>query len=867
MRLWRKLRQWMGRRRFEADLAEEVRIHREMEAEYRRTGGEGRHFGSTALALEESREAWGFGWLDSLAQDLRYAWRGFRKAPAFALTVVGTIGLGLGLNTTLFTVFNTYMLQTIAVHDPYSLYEVWWESKDGTYRATWPQFEELRRQNAVPADMAAHDFLFASVDGRFGLGELVSGNYFPMLGPGASLGRTIEPADASAPGTGSVMVLSQSAWKNWYGSDPNILGRKLWLRGQPFEVIGVAGSGFAGVGDVVLDFWIPITMHARVNGGESIFGPAHPARLRVLARLKPGATPEAVRASVLAWAKGNTADLPAERRALSAQIVSRATAIAISPQLLAAFSPIFVAFGLVLAISCANVSNMMLARALSRQREMGIRVSLGAGRSRLVRQLLTESVVLALPAALAGFAISQATLRFATWLLLATVPPAVGKLIRIPPLEADWRVFAFILLASAAATVLFGLVPALQTTRSNLVEANRGDFSSDHRPSRLRNFLVAAQVTVCVLLMIYSGIMLRSEQRVTSRDVRMRTSGVFDLTMSAQHRTKAADRLRQAPGVEEVAGAWRAPLFNSLPQIAVVPSGSKAEVVAGYNFVSPEYFSVLRIPLLRGRAFSADEAKAGAPLAVISEATARRFWPGKDALGETIAIPAKRQGDPRSGRLPAFASARVIGIARDAISGFIGSGIDPSCLYFPTVAGAPGNESLLVSVTGGKEAGRRAIDSALDQLGVGIADQINPLDEVLATMIYPFRVAFWIAGFLGGLALLLTVSGIYGVLSYLVSQRTKEIGIRMALGASEAAVVRMVVAQSMRLVALGAATGAGLALLVAPVFANLVEALKPYDASAYVWAVLLVMAAALGATYRPARTAVAVDPVSALRSD
>jgi len=321
----------MKRRRFEADLAEEVRLHREMEAEYRRSGGEGRYFGSAALALEESREAWGFGWLDSLAQDLRYACRGFRKAPAFALTVVGTIGLGLGLNTTLFTVFNTYVLQTIAVHDPYSLYEVWWESKDGTYRATWPQFEELRRQDTVPADMAAHDFLFASVDGRFWLGELVSGNYFPMLAPGASLGRTIEPEDASAPGTGSVMVLSHSAWKNWYGSDPNILGRKLWLRGQPFEVIGVAGPGFAGVGDVVLDFWIPITMHARVNGGESIFGPAHPARLRVLARLKPGATPEAVRTSVLAWAKGNTADLPAERRAFSARIFSRASAMAISP--------------------------------------------------------------------------------------------------------------------------------------------------------------------------------------------------------------------------------------------------------------------------------------------------------------------------------------------------------------------------------------------------------------------------------------------------------------------------------------------------------------------------------------------------------
>jgi hypothetical protein len=387
---------------------------------------------------------------------------------------------------------------------------------------------------------------------------------------------------------------------------------------------------------------------------------------------------------------------PLDRKAVGAQIVSRATPIEFSPQMLAGLSPLFAAFGLVLVIACANVSNMMMARALSRQREIGIRISLGAGR---------------------------------------------------------------------------------------------------------------------------------------------------------------------------IAAVWRPPIYDELVKLAVIPSGGRVEVFAGYNFVSPEYFSLLRIPLVRGRIFTGAEAQSGADVVVISHATARHFWPGREALGESIEIPSKREADRRSDRLPAFSSARVIGIVGDVIGGYAAVGVYRSCLYFPTSAGAAARQSLLVGVNGGTEAGRRDIRRALDQIGPEIADQINPLDEGRATTIYPFRIAFWIAGFLGALAIVLTVSGIYGVLSYVVSQRTKEIGIRMALGAGRGVVVRMVLSQCMRLVAAGAVLGAGLALLVAPVFANEVEAVQPYDAIAYLEAILLIGAAALAASLRPAQTAVAVDPLSALRCD
>jgi predicted permease len=852
MRFWNRLRRWIRRRQFEAGLAEEILFHREMERDYRAAGGDGRSFGNEALALEQSREAWGLAGLDSFAQDVRYAWRGIRRTPGFALTVIGAIGLGLGINTTLFTVFNTYVFRTIAVSDPHNLYEFWWESKDRTWRATWPQFQALRRENNVFTDVAAYDNLYAPLDGRPAVGEMVSGNFFALLAPGAELGRLIQPDDAG------VVVLSYDAWKNLFGADPYILGRKLRLRGSTASVIGITRRGFTGIGDVVRDFWVKGTPPSASATPEPT--------LRLLGRLRPGVTPEAARSAVLAWAQSETSMAPSGRRAARARIVSRATPIEYSPQMLAALSPLFAAFGLVLAIASANVSNMMLARALARRREIAIRVSLGAGRARLVRQLLTESLILAFPAAAAGIAISWGALRFGIWLLFQTIPPAFVWFVKIPSIETDWRVFAFVLAAAVCAALLFGLVPALQTTRSQLVEANRGDFSSDYRPSRLRNFLVASQVAVCALLLICSAVALRSQRRVSNQDIRIRTRGVFNLLLSKGLTTTGVERLRTSGGIEAVAAAWRAPVESDLVKLAVIPSGGTAEVLAGYNFVSPEYFSMLRIPVLRGRLFTADEAKADDAVVVVSDATALRFWPGEDPMGKTIAIPSKRQVDGRSDRLPPYASARVIGVVGDVITGYAAVGVDPSCLYFPTFAGAQ-RQTLLVSAARGKGAARRDIQAALDRISPELADQINPLDEIHEAMIYPFRIAFWIAGFLGVLAILLTVSGIYGVLSYLVSQRTKEIGIRIALGAGSGAVVRVVVRQCMLLVGIGSAIGAALTLLVAPLFANQVEAIRPYDLTAYLGAILLIVAASLGASLRPAQRAAAVDPLHALRCD
>ena len=861
MRIWKRIGHWRRRAEFEAGLEEEMRFHREM------AGGSA--FGSVAMAMEDSRAVWRFGWLESVMQDVRYAWRGFRKSPGFALAVVGTIGAALGLNTTVFTVFNAYVLRPVAVHDPWSLYGFTWYGKNGQgHRFTWAQYEDAAARKSPFSEMMAVEGLQADVEGRTLFGQVVSGNYFTMLGIGAAEGRPLLPRDASVPGSGAVMVVSYDAWKNKFGGDPSLVGQTLHLRGHAFEVVGIANPGFAGMASFPCGFWIPLTMDGAVQDGRDLLAFPQPERLELIGRLQEGMPVETAKAALTAWTSGFGADVTGEQRPVGVAIRSSATTIPISHDSIVTFVPIFTAFGLVLLIACANVSNMMLARALARQREIGIRVSLGAGRLRLVRQLLTESVLLAVPAAGLGFAVSQVTIEGARRAVVATVPAAFGRFFTMPALTPDWRVFGFILLASVAATLLFGLVPAVQTTRSRLVEANRGDFSSDYRPARLRSVLLATQVAVCSLLLIVTAIVLRSQQRVTARTIGLDLNGVWDARMGGKYQAKAAVRLAEMPGVEAIAAAWHAPLYGRDRGMAVTPSGSQAVVRTGYNLVSAGYFAVFRIPILQGRAFTDGEAEGDAAVAVVSERAARRLWPGSNPLGQTVTIPRANRRDPYYDRVPGFGEARVIGVARDVLGDLETSGdFKGSMIYFPTNSRAANNDSILVRMSGNPRNARQRIVGALDGIAPSIYDMINPMDDVLAMQIYPFQVVFWIAAFLGGMALVMTVSGIYGVMSYLVNQRRKEIGIRVALGAAAGDVVRMIVTQSARLALIGVAAGAGLALAIAPVFAHQLDAIRPYDAMAYGGAVLVVMAAAVGASFAPSRQAVRVDPMTALRCD
>jgi predicted permease len=832
MSLRKLIRTWRHRRRFEADLAEEIRIHREMSG--------AAAFGSVAFTLEESRSVWGFAWLDSWKQDIHYAVRGFRRSPGFALGVIAAIGLGIGLNTTVFTIFNTYVLRPFAVRDPYSLYRFSFSTRDGrNHSFTATEVEDLTRRKSPFVDAVAYRGYIMPMDGRPAFGEIVSPNFFAMLGAGMSEGRPFQPGDPP-----ESLVLSYDAWRNKFGSAPGMVGRKLYLRGHPFQVVGITNPAFAGVEPVPLAFWIPVSAAPMVDD--------LPPDFRLLGRLAPGVTPEAAKSMLRAWAGGITP----EARWVSLQ--SAATMITVGREEIAGFLPIFLCFGLVLAIACANVSNMMLARALSRQREVAIRVSLGAGRARLIRQLLTESVLLAVPAGVAGFLIAEVTLWGALRLLYATIPAAMAKVMAVADIAPDWHVFLFILASALATALLFGLVPAIQTTRTRLVEANRGDFSSDYRPARLRNLLVAGQVTVCALLLVVTAVVLRSERRAMTRSHGLDTHGVWDIRTMPRYQAQVAERLRQETGVEAVAAAYRAPLYGGFRGFKY--RRGKETLVAAYNFVSAGYFPIFRLAAVRGRLYTEMESEGLLPVAVVSETAARLFWPGRDPIGEEL--PADMDGRPAA--LPR--TVRVVGVVRDTAPGFPFS-LGTACVYLPTNARAGGTDSLLVRMEGAPADARQRIDAVFDRIAPSLSDMINPMDDMAALQVYPFRAGFWVTGFLGGVALLLTVSGIYGVLSYAVSQRTREIGIRLALGAAPRSVVGMVLKQSAVLVGIGAAIGLGIALMLSPLVANQLEMVEPYDWIAYTGTAAVVLAAALAASCAPARRAVAVDPVRTLRCD
>lgn len=851
------LRHYFTRRKRERELEEELRSHREMvEDELRRSGmsesevrfAAQRAMGNMTVALEDSRAAWNLQWLESMFLDARYAVRNFLRAPAFALTVIGTIGLALGLNTTLFTIFNAYVLRPLAVRDPYSLYQLNWITKSGDFhQLKLTEFEALRRENPVFSDVMASTGTVTRSAGRHLLVSQVSTNAFNMLGIDANIGRPLLPGDSG------VAVLSDASWSNKFGGDAQILGQKLEILGASYEIVGVARPEFTGLSDTPPDVWIPLL--------ES--GPGTARGLMVVGRVKPGVTPRQARAALAVWASQATADLPEPQRANTVRLESAATSIHWNAKMMSVFAPLLAAFALVLVIACANVANMMLARAMARQREIGVRLSLGAGRARLIRQLLTESFLLAIPAALAGLLISHTTIRFTEVLLFRTMPPMLVELFHPVALTPDIRVFLFILAAATASTLLSGLVPAFQATRPGLLYATRGDFSADFHPARTRNALVVSQVTVCVLLLICSGILLRASRRLQESDVRLVAEGVLEIEFYA-NLAKIADRLEREPWVESAGSAWRTPLMGPLRTIPVAPGANF--VRAGYNFVSPQYFSAFRIPLVRGRNFAVEESRSGAPVVIVSEATAERLWPGQDALGQTLRIEPDAKADAHK-MLPAFHVARVIGIAGDVMSGWIGVGIDTTCIYFPTAPGAATSDVLLVRVKGEPEAVHRALDDAISSVAPGSVSSVVPVEQAVAMQIYPFRAASWIASFLGALALVLSLSGIYGVLSYLVSQRTKEIGIRIALGATTSSVVRIVLSQSMKLTFIGIMIGAALALGVSRLFASELQNVDTFDALAYLGSIAVALLAAFAAAYVPSRRAASIDPVTALRCD
>jgi putative ABC transport system permease protein len=786
--------------------------------------------------------------------DVRYALRGFRRGPSFVVTVAATIALGLGINMALFTLFNAYVLRPIAVRDAYSLYTFTWTTREGHKHAfSWDEYQRFREDNRAFSEVAAVLHVQTRLDGRVFQGQLVTGNYFQMLGVEAALGRTLLPEDAAAPGRDPVVVLSYEAWHTIFAGRPDIIGTKIMIRGFPMEIVGVARKGFQDLSEVPRDFWAPITMAARLQDGPDLFGAERPERLTIIGRMQQGEALSKAETTLTEWSRQMTSHQPEERRAAGVLLRSNATAIPLTPELLLVLSPLAAALGLALLLACANVASMMLARAVARQREIGIRLSLGAARGRLIRQLLTESILLSVPAAFLGWIVSRVTIEASLRTMYATVPKDMLELLHEVTLPADWRVVVFMFAAALTSAVLFGLAPAIQATRQDVMLAARGEFTSDLRPVRLRNGLVFGQVTVCTLLLVACGALLRTTVEMSTLDIGFRTGGLIAMEVVETARRPVLDALAADPAVDAVAAASSIPLNGLVPSVPLATRDGSA-LSAEYNYVSPTYFDMLRIPIQRGRNFTPAETISEAPVAIVTAATALRLFGSENPVGQMIHLAAKPVRD-----------VRIIGVSGDIVTCCIAHGKDAALIYLPSGSSTKG--AVLVGVRGDVETERRALDIRLARLVPGGVSDIHSLDQHRAAGLYPFRAASLIGLAVGGLALLLTVSGVYGTVSYLVTQRTKEFGIRVALGASGRTVTALVLNQSLRVVASGVGLGAALAVGLSRLLASQMVFIRVFDAQAFGAGVLLVVAAALAAGYIPSRRAARVDPMETLRCD
>jgi predicted permease len=858
-----RLRALFFRARVEQELDDEVEFHLAMAQRKHRAAGLTEEeasrlarldFGRVGAVKEDCRGARGIDTYETTMQDVRYALASFRRSPGFVLTVSGTIALGLGLNAALFTLFNAYVLRPVSIHDPYSLYSLAWTDRTGRGHAfSWDEYRQLEKDHPAFSEVAAVQYVITRLDGRVLQGQLVTGNYFQMLGVGTVLGRPLLPEDAAEPGRDPVIVLSYQAWKDVFGGRPDIVGTKVAIRGYPMEVIGVARQGFQDLSEVPRDFWAPLTMAPLLQSGLDLFGSEHPEGLAIIGRLRSGMSLSQAKAILETWTRQLTAQLPEERRAIGIELNSKATSIPLTPELLIMFSPLAAAFGLVLVLACTNVASMMLARATARQREIGIRLSLGAVRGRLIRQLLTESVLLSIPAAVMGFVFSRITIESAIRTMYATVPKDMLELVHDVAHPVDWRVLLFMILAALVSALLFGLAPAIQATRANVMAAVRGELTADVRPVRVRNALVIAQITVCTLLLVACGVLVRTTMAMTGFDIGFRTGNVIAMEIVESGRRRVLEALNSDPGIEKVAAASSVPLGGLVPDLNISAERRPA-ITTAYNQVSPEYFEILGIPIVRGRNFSSQEAASESPVGILSAATAERLFPEENAIGQVLRV---------SGKLAQ--EVRIIGIASDIVTCCIPYGKDAAMLYLPIMPS--GKANVLVRVRGDVEGERTRLDARFATLAPGAIADIHSLDQYRAAGIYPFRAAAVIGAALGVLALLLTVSGIYGVISYFVTQRTREFGIRIALGATKHAVIGLVMKQSLRLSAIGVGVGAVLAVGLCKLLTSQLVFMRLFDGAAFSAGILLAVSASLAAGYIPCRRATQIDPIETLRYD
>jgi len=839
-----------------------------------------------------------------LWQDLRFGARMLLKQPGFTLIAVLTLALGIGVNAALFTVFNALMLKPLPVKDPDSLVSFSGVDRNGGRRKLFSYLDYLdyRDRNTTLTELVAWNKAAValgemqvgrddlSVEGaNYIFGQIVSANYFAAMGTEMNLGRGFLPEEDRTPGTSPVIVLSHQFWQRQFDSDLHIVGKIIRLQSQSFTVVGVTAREFVGTALDTPAFWTPLTMRDQII---PLSGENHRRWLterdadsfELLGRLKPGVAPQAAQAEMSMIAQQLAQQYPGENRKTRVAPKSNASFINLEAKQLRLIVPVLIAFGLVLLIACANVANLLLARAAMRQKEIGVRLALGASRLRVIRQLLTESALISVIGGLVGLLAASWILRILYHVLLARLP-------ELPPylnFQLDYRIFGFTMLAAISAGVAAGLAPALQASRPDLTSAlkDEGSIFGQHlSQSRLRNGLVMTQIAMSLTLLIGAGLLARYLQKAQTIDIGFEPQNLLSVAVnlnaagaqSAQQRGEVrrllAERLRALPGVKSVSQAFRQP-SSQLSSTQITIAGRAApddrRLRANYNFVSSQHFETLGIRIVRGRSFTEQEANANAPVVVISEATAQKFWPGQDAIGQHLGIAAAAlslDGDAARGPLAVFPSYEVIGVACNTRSGWWVMEKDETYLYVPLGPDNHLGNYLLIRAVGDAQHVIDAVSGEAGAIDPRLSVIVQRTSDHIAESMTPFRGMALLAGVLGALALLLASIGLYGVMSFVVAHRTREIGVRLALGAQGGDVVRLFLKEGLRLIVIGLAVGLAGGVGISRLLAAALFDLSPLDPRAFGGVSLFLALVALLACWLPARRAAKVDPMVTLRQE
>jgi len=855
MAVWEKLKQGMSRK----EALRSVRLEQ----------------GSAETAKEEVAAASWESFVETVWQDLRFAARTLRRSPGFTAAAVLTIGLGIGINVGIFSVFNGAALRLLPIpraEQTVSLNQIFHSrtvrnTREETSMFSYPEYIEYRDHNQVFSGLVAYEpFIEATLRGsgmRQILGQATSCNYFEVLNERPALGRGFVDSDCSLPKGNAVAIISDALWRGAFAADPMLVGKSITLNRTAYTVIGIAPSGFNGTDIIPHEFWVPISTQAALEGGIDRLADNRLSWLALLGRIKSGVTLDQVRADLSVIAGGIDALDPGRRTSL---VIHKATFFGSPEQreiLFPIASVILASFGLVLLIACANVANLVLARASARQREIAVRRSIGASHWRLVRQLLTESLLLVSIGGALGSALSFLSFAGMTRLAISHLPGAFSKL------AVDATPDVFVLTYALGLTLLtgiaFGLMPALQTSRVDLNTALKDESAyagSGKKSGLLRSALVAAQIAVSMILLLAAGLLLRGLYYAQTVDPGFEMKGVASVFLNLQREgydnsrgealmRRLRERIASIPGVTEVAQAECAPLSHDFSADRFTIPGRPEKVAIEYNHVSPEYFSVVGIPIVRGRGFTSADAREGATGIIVTESTARLLWGGEDPLGKTLREDTGREYS-------------VIGVTKDAQISHLGD-LPTAYLFFP--AGIQNNLRVyvLARFAGPFSVAAKAIRDTVRSLDPDIPAEVTRLEDYLEVWRTPSRIVALLSGALGTLALLLASLGVYAMVSYSVSRCLREIAIRMALGARGGEIGRLVLTRGMRPVLIGGALGIGGCAAVSSVVSSMLFGLSAHDPVTFCTVPLSLLAVALLASYVPARRAMRVDPMVALR--